>query len=638
MKRKYASNIILLLALLSFLIACAEGYFYYSAEYGVYRFAWVLMTLQNGLRAFIFSPTLSVADVFKKLAAVSPAFSQVFIAYAYGVAVFLAPLCSAGMIALSFELFFRKHLMNLFSSSGENVLLFGYNDRVRSLIQESGVSKSRSVYIVTDAPIASAEENMLLKSRAYVWVTDLSHASEKELAAFYRKIAKKKIRSAIFLEDSAAANFSRYLNFAEKGRGRLAGDFSCFCSCGGDAIAQLYEDYYNKNRHGENSVPAPTLFSIPQLRASLLLKTEDFLPLYEQEQTKVHLLVNGFGEIGQQVVLQAVNLCVLTGDNPILIDVVDYDMKKKQDLFLKSFSADFSTVAEDFLAIESGKCDGSLTIRFHNMDVRGSHYLQLLQKLQKDIPLSYAVICLPDAESSLQAMVDLEKLVRSSALEQFPIAINLESDQQVIDYLNDREKDVRHIHLAGKRDVLTFERIHALVREPAAKKYHETYQKISFMTQEAWKEMPQGAWEEKAEISWENASYYKRVSSRLISQHDPVKAAYLTHLLGPEYKKTLLKYFGSQGSLLRKEGSFYVFPQDEARFIEQIREIPLIWELCKLEHRRWCYAMLMNGWSYTEGPKDEIRKRTPFLLTMDELYERYPEYCIYDLMPVLMLI
>lgn len=637
MKRKYASNIILVLALFSFLIACLEGYFYYTAEYGEYRFAWALMTLQNGLRAFLFSPTLSVADAFKKMATISPGPFEVFIAYAYGVAVFLAPVCSAGIVVLSFELFFRKHLLSLFTTTKESILIFGYNSNVQSLLQESIDFRSRNVYIVTDKTLSSSEEFQLIKSQIYIWTMNPLIANEKDMAAFYRRIKKKKIHSAFFLEDRFAVNFSQYLHFAENGKGMLPADFKCYCSCDQETIAQLYEDFYNRNRRAEKNIPAPVLFSISQIRASLLLKTEDFVQLYQQNKTAVHLLINGFGAIGQQTALQAINLCVLTGDNPILIDIVDYDMKKKQDLFLKYFSSEYVTITEDSLSVENDRCDGSLKIRFHNMDVRGSHYLQLLEKLQKESPFSYSVICLSDADSSLQAMVDLEKLVRSSDFEQFPIAINLESDRQTIDYLNVREKNLKYIHFVGNKDVLTIERIHELINEPVAKKYHETYQKISFMTQDAWKEMSETAWEEKAEISWENASYYKRISSRLISLHDPVKAACLSHLLGSQFKQTLQQYFGSHGSLLQKEGNFFIFPQDEARFIEQIKENPFIWEMCKMEHRRWCYGMMINGWGYTTGPRNEVQKKTPFLVPMDALYEAYPEYCIYDLMPLLVM-
>ncbi len=638
MKKRYASKILLFLALASFSVACLAGYFYYTSEYGDYHFAWALMTLQNGLKAFLFSPTLSVADVFKKMASVSPDPFQVFVAYAYGIAVFLAPVCSAGMLVLSFELFFRKHLLSLFSSTKENILIFGYNEHVQNLLKGNTSSKSRSVYIVTDKPVSSSEEFSLIKSKIYIWPMDPLHMPPKDLHGFYGKIKKKKISSAFFFEEQSSANFSQFLHFAENGKELLPANFTCYCSCDRDAVTQLYEDFYNQNRWGEKSIPAPILFSISQLRASLLLRTEDFVNLYHQNNTTVHLLVNGFGEIGQEVVLQAMNLCVLTGDNPILIDVVDYHMKEKMDLFLKRFPSDYADITDDSFTIGSNKCDGLLQIRFHNMDVRGNHYLHLLETLQKDIPFTYSVICLADTDSSLQTMVDLEKLVRLTDMNQFPIAINLESDQQTIDFLNTREKSLEHIHFVGNKDVLTFERINQLVKEPASRKYHETYQKISFLTKEAWKDLPETDWKEKAEISWENASYYKRISSRLLCRHDPIKAAYLFHLIGIDYQRILLQYFGSQGSLLHKKGNFFIFPEDEAVFIKQIKENPFIWEMCKLEHRRWCYAMVMNGWSYTKGAKSEVHKKTPFLVPMETLYSTYPEYCIYDLMPLLIMV
>lgn len=55
-RRKYGKGLTIL-AILSFLVACVEGYIYYSAyeRFGLFR---VIMTLQNSFKAFLFTPSI----------------------------------------------------------------------------------------------------------------------------------------------------------------------------------------------------------------------------------------------------------------------------------------------------------------------------------------------------------------------------------------------------------------------------------------------------------------------------------------------------------------------------------------------------------------------------------------------------
>lgn len=50
-----------------------------------------------------------------------------------------------------------------------------------------------------------------------------------------------------------------------------------------------------------------------------------------------------------------------------------------------------------------------------------------------------------------------------------------------------------------------------------------------------------------------------------------------------------------------------------------------------LEHRRWCYFMIINGYAYVDGPQNDTMKVNPCILSWEELCEKKPEYCRYDI-------
>ena len=75
---------------------------------------------------------------------------------------------------------------------------------------------------------------------------------------------------------------------------------------------------------------------------------------------------------------------------------------------------------------------------------------------------------------------------------------------------------------------------------------------------------------------------------------------------------------------------------------------PLISEIARMEHRRWCYYMASLGWKRTEEPggkknetkaerkEREKRKENACLCNWDELVKYKSDVCKYDLMPLLM--
>ena len=101
---KIIEKILLILAIVSFVVAFAEGMIYYSpAEYsnGLVRY---LLIIQNTIRAFVFKTDIKIEDVADAIKA-SNSVVEIIVSYIYLVIIFIAPYCT-----LSFGYKFLKQV------------------------------------------------------------------------------------------------------------------------------------------------------------------------------------------------------------------------------------------------------------------------------------------------------------------------------------------------------------------------------------------------------------------------------------------------------------------------------------------------------------------------------------------------
>ena len=104
MKKK--NKILLVMAILSFLITFGEAYLFYEnfREFGLIH---LLLSIQNGIKAFLFSPDIPAAEVLARLQE-NPGSLQLCFGYAYVISTFLAPLCTASALLLVIKLMFAE--------------------------------------------------------------------------------------------------------------------------------------------------------------------------------------------------------------------------------------------------------------------------------------------------------------------------------------------------------------------------------------------------------------------------------------------------------------------------------------------------------------------------------------------------
>ncbi len=134
MKKRAYNKALTALAALSFLIASIEGYIFYR-EYADFWFFRILLTVQNSIKAFLFSPNISAEDVLKTLSDAGSSL-ELYVGLAYVVAAFVAPLCAATALFVAAERFFRKGLERWMARRQDGILIFGYNRDVKTLLQK----------------------------------------------------------------------------------------------------------------------------------------------------------------------------------------------------------------------------------------------------------------------------------------------------------------------------------------------------------------------------------------------------------------------------------------------------------------------------------------------------------------------
>lgn len=628
MKWKKYGPILWALALVSFIVATLEGIFYF-ARYSQYPLFRLLMTLENSCKAFVFAPTIKIGDVLAGLEGASP-FQQA-VGYAYGLAVFLAPLCTATALLLWAELAVRR-LMNTRQRKGAHVLIFGWNENVRTLVsgEYTGSSGQYQLHVVTAAKLSEGDELWLFRNGTVPHRMDLLTASGSRREKLFRQLPLQRVRRVLLMEDSSVWNFSIYRTLSENSS--LFKDAQYYCLCEDEAARSFIETACDELlMNGAEKRAEMTLFSLSELKADSIFSAvegddDSSMPLHtvnDPDRTDIHLLIAGFGTVGQEVLLQAINLGVLSSQNRLCVDVVDLDMDKKRDLFTNRFHTSVDAAPqEEELLVTAPTADGELRIRFHQTDVRGRGFSRLLERLNGDFPLTYAAICIEQVDIGMHCIVELKKLDGS-----FPIALRMENGPYAASYLKQDNGVFKEVFpIAVSDHMLRISNICHEKREQMARQFHRVYESIQLLPPgaEPSGQPPEGR-------PWTALKMYQRRANLLLYRHQAVK-----NIFGRLAPETRERCFGENGTILQRMGDGSYRCRYEGRAMaDAINAEPEIRELGMTEHRRWCYVMAMQGWRWGEK-KDEARRKTPYLTTWDVMCEEYPDVAIYDLMSYLM--
>ncbi|OLO42411.1 hypothetical protein BTR23_04110 [Alkalihalophilus pseudofirmus] len=301
------------------------------------------------------------------------------------------------------------------------------------------------------------------------------------------------------------------------------------------------------------------IFNIYEHKAKLLF--EDY-PLYKLEQKNtLHLLIVGFDQLGENVLLQACKIAHFGNRKKLKISVVDKEVKEKKSWF-KARYPKMNKVAE---------------IEFIEVDMKDNAFYEMLAN--QYFSVNYIAVCLEDEQQALIRSLLLMKTYKDT-----PIVVNISEDINLADWINGNRDKFENIYRFGAiNEIASTSVIIDEELDNIAKVIHKEY-----------------CLSANKNISWHSLSIFGRGSNRAQADHIDTKLA----LMGLIKEKTSLD---TQGGLTLDD---YLSVVDN--HLERLAEA---------EHDRWNAYHFINGWDVCppEVNRDEDKKLHPCLVGWDEL-------------------
>lgn len=640
MRKKLLNRILLIMAMISFVVAMVEGYFYYAeyAQYPVFRF---MLMLQNSVEAFAFKADISIASVIKNFETQRSAF-QMFVDCVYTVIVFVAPLCTMTFLYKVFETVLKWNIRIHKDKSSEQIIIFGYNDRVKALLSKEKdweKDRNRKIQVVTAGEVPSYDELNLLEKGVTVISFECLGASESKLKKFFHDIKMKQAAVILLMEETYSKNFSLYYMLNESKD--VPDHVKIYCNCEEESIRRIIESYFDGTDASAKKKDLE-LIDVTQIQARKILQEHPVHAYYEggdlpMEQWHAHMLILGFGKMGQQLLLQAMTQGTVHSGNRILIDVVDTRIDELKSMFENHFSSQYFEIKEDEIRVKEGGADGELIIRFRKMDLRYKKFQRLLEELSAEDPFTYVAVCVKDQDISLHCVLEMEQFIEKHGQKNVSIGIRMDVDQRVARYLTQDQTLHKNVFaMESIEHALTLSDILGSDINEKAKEYAYIYSAMDVRCEETVTAVAQedGHILKDREEIWRDLKLFMRDSNRDLSCHAQIKERAIRAFGDRDI--LIQSYFGPSG-MWRKMGSRWVFEGTEEDLVRRINEDAFLREMAMLEHRRWCYSMARRGWSGTDGPKNMTLRENPCMVDWETLCKVKPSACKYDLQPMMLM-
>ena len=637
---KRTTRLIFILAVLSFIIATAMGLIYYKSYDPFFK---LLLVLQNSINAFGFKATVTIKDAVAFMKD-NPSIEVRSVGYAYCLAVFTAPYCT-----ISFMYKFLENVLRLIigfrrGSNCNHIVVFGYNDDVRSMLKKSHTDpKKNCIHIITTENIPQDELYALNKSGHMLHNIDALKAQESELESLFAKTHITEASNIILFEDSSIRNFSllqlfRLSESDSHERLRLAPGAKVSLRCEEEGIGRLIAEYYDSSA-GKGALYDLEVVGFPEMQVRRMYTDVPLHTVHENTGRKlsdwnVHLLVVGLGQLGQQAVIQAMNLGVIHGENSIVIDVFDTNIKAKMADLINQFSPDSFDITENSITLKPEVADGRLQVNFYRLNTHHLDFYQHIREVTLSDPYTYAVITIEDIDTSVHCALQLEEVFQENSSE-IPIMMRMDSDRRLAGYVSSENNSLANVRLIDDRScVITLDMIVGREIDRKAKEFNHLYNNIAIITQDETGSSDNA--DADAEEEWNRLKLFRRSSSRAAACHEDVKSVIIPRLAGEcgqDTDEVIEKLIGKDGILMQYTGSAWRMNGSEEQVLERMKSDSFALSLATLEHRRWCCYMASIGWR--AGERSDKFRRNPCLVTQKALMENRPEMCKYDLMSIM---
>lgn len=648
--KKFLQCFLIALFVIGFLLLIAGGWTYYSFEYSGHFQACIAMTLQNCFETLLFSPILLVEDIVGK---------QEFWGSLNQLENFFMRGCCIAMVVIPFvNILFVFSILDSFlhffvggPSFKKKVLIVGYNEQVKNIL-DLGTRKYK-VYLWAETALSKEEERNLflqgivVKTKGFS-LGDSEKNCKKQMRRFNRFLRNKRISNVVLLDEADARNMQYYmvLSHCNVCKRKTIHFFALINSFENRNALQDYfdkmleEDYKETNvKSGKKEVPKGVnthmdlrIFNFAQLQAERLLGR---CPLYEgqKEDKSIHVLIIGGGQVGEHVLLHAMNQGVLSSNNHIVIDVIDKETEVLRKKLCERFSGDYvyHIASKNEFHINSEKADGSLKIRLTQVDIYADEFCDKIRELQYDCEAgnySYIAICIPDIDANLHCALEIKR-ANLQGIEGVSMALRMPYSDQMKVYFEQFEYCPKVCLMGARGEDITLGHILNSVEEKKIRDYNVTYDMVGDF--KLFGVAPVRITKKSREVAWNRLDYYQRESNRALYCHRLVKQNVFTG-----YENEMQEFWESikcdacdNVPLVTSE--YLLGERDHTKTFEKLKQI------AKTEHRRFCYFYASEGWGYSED-KNPTKRVHGCLCNWNTLIQKKKEMLIYDLiaMPELM--
>ena len=641
MKRQKTHRFLLILAFVSFIIAALQGLIYYKSYDLFFK---ILLVLQNSINAFGFKATISIKDVVAFINN-DPSTLNLAVGYAYCVAVFTAPYCTVSFLYKFLERILRFMVSFRRSKKHDHILIFGWNDDVKALIRNnrSADRKGICIHIITDKVLDHSEVYQLNKEGVRVHTSDVLKLSENEICDVMERMYVDRASNILLFEESSIRNFSLLqlfrLNDADSNkRIKLRTGAKISCRCEEEGINRLISNYYN-HACGIDSYYDLEIISLPEMQ---IQKMYSEIPLHKYysrmnvplKDQHLHLLVAGLGQLGQQAVLKAMNLGVVHEQNDIIIDVFDTNIINKMKQFTKQFSDETFDFSDNKMTLRNTVADGRLVVNFFGADAKQRDFYSAVTKRNSELHYTYSVITFDNVDLAVDCAMRLNEIFANDEYD-VPVLVRMDTDRRLAGYISGDSEALEDVDIIDDRScVINLDMIINRTIDQRAKNYNHFYNNISILSENDTGNTD--SHDAPPEQEWNSIRLFRRSSSKAAAYHDQVKDMIIPTLAaecGVDVEKKLDLLIGENGLLMQFDGKAWHMNCSEKELLERLRSDSFAYGIASLEHRRWCCYMASIGWKC--GKRSDKLRCNPCMVPQEELMEKMPEMCKYDIMSLM---
>lgn len=318
-------------------------------------------------------------------------------------------------------------LLVFYQIIGNHYIVFGYNENSVVFIEDLRKKKKRVILV------ADHLSNEVIDYLEGLNVVVLHHHADEE--NIYTKCRVERAKTVVLLHDEDVHNLNEFMNIQNhfKNHTKKNLDLTILIHLQDVTSRKLFLDLdglvVEHHRHFKVK-----LINLYDLFVDTLFEKH---PIYtsERDEVSAHLLIIGFGRLGQHIARKVSTLS--DGTSTLYVTAIDKDMPKIKHYWKRNYS----------------EIDKRLNISFYSFDVEVDRLETIIN--HQDIPITHIYVCLHEDKLDLLAGIEL-----SNQLPHIPIYLEFSEGGIVDKWIQSEVSGKRRIYGTGTfKDVLTEEKL-----------------------------------------------------------------------------------------------------------------------------------------------------------------------------------